>query len=194
MFKRYPLWKYLLVLFVATLGVIYSAPNLYAPDPAVQISGQSGAAVIDERTLALATEALDDAGIEYFGAESDGRSALLRLKDMEMQLAAKEALQRALGYDYVVALNLAPTTPDWLLALGASPMKLGLDLAGGVHFLLEVDTAAAMAKRLESTADEIKANLRRERIRYRSVELTDENVVVAEFGSEEERAEIGAAF
>ncbi|NIB43936.1 protein translocase subunit SecD [Pseudomaricurvus alkylphenolicus] len=185
--NRYPLWKNLLVLFIAALGMVYAAPNLYAPDPAVQISGQSGATVIDERTLSMATKALDNAGIDYFGEQADGKSALLRLFDAEQQLAAKQALQQALGYNYVVALNLAPTTPEWLRNFGAEPMKLGLDLAGGVHFLLEVDTKSAVAKRLESNAQEIKSKLRKAKIRYLSVNLGDDNVVTAVFKTAELR-------
>ncbi len=189
MLNRYPLWKNLLVLFVAALGMIYAAPNLYAPDPAVQISGQSGATVIDERVLGAVTRSLDEAGIEYFGAESDGNNALLRLTSAEHQLAAKEAIQKSLGDDFVVALNLAPTTPQWLRSLGAEPMKLGLDLAGGVHFLLEVDTVSAVAKRLESDVVEIKAALRKAKIRYQSVIQDDNNVVTLTFRSAEERDE-----
>jgi len=185
--NRYPLWKNLLVLLIATLGVIYSAPNLYAPDPAVQISGQSGATVIDERTLAMATKALDEAGIEYFGEESDGKNALLRLADAEKQLAAKQAIQQQLGYNYVVALNLAPTTPEWLRSFGAEPMKLGLDLAGGVHFLLEVDTKTAVAKRLQSTVTEMKSQLRKVKVRYQSVTLSEDNVITASFKTAELR-------
>ena len=113
MLNRYPLWKYLLVLFVVALGFFYAATNLYAPDPALQISGESSAQVIDARTLSRATEALDAAGIEYFGAEvgGDGRSALVRLGSREDPLPAQRRLQRALGDGYVVALNLAQTTP-----------------------------------------------------------------------------------
>ena len=185
--NRYPLWKNLLVLLIATLGVIYSAPNLYAPDPAVQISGQSGATVIDERALAMATRALDEAGIEYFGEEFNGKNALLRLADAEKQLAAKQAIQQQLGYNYVVALNLAPTTPEWLRSLGAAPMKLGLDLAGGVHFLLEVDTKTAVAKRLQSTATEMKYQLRKAKVRYQSVSLSEDNVITASFKTAELR-------
>ena len=185
--NRYPLWKNLLILLVAALGVIYSAPNLYAPDPAVQVSGQSGATVIDERALAMATKALDEAGIEYFGGESNGKSALLRLTDAENQLAAKQVIQQKLGYNYVVALNLAPTTPDWLRSFGAEPMKLGLDLAGGVHFLLEVDTQTAVAKRLESTVNEMKSQLRKAKVRYQSVTLSEENVITASFKTAELR-------
>ncbi len=185
--NRYPLWKNLLVLLIAALGVIYSAPNLYAPDPAVQISGQSGATVIDERALAMATEALKDAGIEYFGEESNGKNALLRLTDAEDQLAAKQVISQKLGYNYVVALNLAPTTPEWLRSFGAEPMKLGLDLAGGVHFLLEVDTQTAVAKRLESTVSEMKSQLRKAKVRYQSITLSEENVITASFKTAELR-------
>lgn len=185
--NRYPLWKNLLVLLIATLGVIYSAPNLYAPDPAVQVSGQSGATVIDERTVAMVTKALDEAGIEYFGEESNGKNALLRLTDAEQQLAAKQAIQKKLGYNYVVALNLAPTTPEWLRSFGAEPMKLGLDLAGGVHFLLEVDTQTAVAKRLQSTVTEMKSQLRKAKVRYQSVSLNEENVITASFKTAELR-------
>ncbi len=185
--NRYPLWKNLLVLLIAALGVIYSAPNLYAPDPAVQISGQSGATVIDERALAMATNALKEAGIEYFGEESNGKSALLRLADAEQQLAAKKVIQRKLGYNYVVALNLAPTTPEWLQSFGAEPMKLGLDLAGGVHFLLEVDTQTAVAKRLDSTVTEMKSQLRKAKVRYQSVNLSEDNIITASFKTAELR-------
>jgi len=185
--NRYPLWKNLLVLLIATLGVIYSAPNLYAPDPAVQISGQSGATVIDERALAMATRALDEAGIEYFGEEFNGKNALLRLADAEKQLAAKQVIQQQLGYNYVVALNLAPTTPEWLRSFGAAPMKLGLDLAGGVHFLLEVDTKTAVAKRLQSTTTEMKSQLRKAKVRYQSVTLSEDNVITASFKTAELR-------
>ena len=185
--NRYPLWKNLLVLIIAALGVIYSAPNLYAPDPAVQISGQSGATVIDERALAMATKALSEEGIEFFGEESNGKSALIRLKDAEQQLAAKQAIQKKMGYNYVVALNLAPTTPEWLQNFGAEPMKLGLDLAGGVHFLLEVDTQTAIAKRLESSVSEMKSQLRKAKVRYQSVNLGEDNIITASFKTEELR-------
>lgn len=185
--NRFPIWKNLLIVFIATLGVIYSAPNLYAPDPAVQISGQSSATVMDARTLDIATKALSDAGIEYFGAEINEKSLLIRLNDTEQQLMAKEAIQRRLDYNYVVALNLASTTPDWLSSLGAAPMKLGLDLAGGVHFLLEVDTKAAIAKRMESTEREAKSVLRKAKVRYRAVDLDENNVITAVFNTEELR-------
>ncbi len=190
--NRYPLWKNLLVLFIAALGVVYSAANLYAPDPAIQVSGQSSATVIDERTLSMVTKVLDDAGIGYFGEESNGKSGLLRLTDVDDQLAAKQLIQTELGYNYVVALNLAPTTPEWLRSLGGEPMKLGLDLAGGVHFLLEVDTKSAVAKRLEITVDDMKAALRKAKLRYLAVNLDDKNSVTAIFNSAETRDDASA--
>ena len=167
MLNKYPLWKYLLVLFVILLGVFYAAPNLYAPDPALQIAGQSSAQIIDDRIVGTALEALDEAGIEHFGetVEAQGRSALVRLRDSEQQLQAQARVSRALGDGFIVALNLAPTTPDWLSDYGAQPMKLGLDLSGGVHFKLEVDVDAAAERRMENYFNGIKRALREERIR-----------------------------
>lgn len=165
--NKYPLWKYLLILFVLMLGTFYAAPNLFAPDPAIQISGESSATVLEQRTLDIATGALKAANIEYFDEElgEKGSSALIRLRDREQQLTAQKVIQRALGDGFVVALNLAPTTPEWMASLGAQPMKLGLDLSGGVHFLLEVDTASAVAKRLEFMETGIKRKLREEQVR-----------------------------
>jgi preprotein translocase subunit SecD len=136
MLNKYPLWKYLLVLSALLLGLFYAAPNLYAPDPALQIAGQSSSQQIDDKTLRRALNALDEAGIAYFGQTIDvnGRQALLRLEDADQQLVAQARVSRALGDGFIVALNLAPTTPDWLSDYGGQPMKLGLDLSGGVHF------------------------------------------------------------
>lgn len=187
--NRYPFWKYLLIVFVIVLGVVYALPNLYVPDPAVQISGQSSGTVIDERVLEQVEKALKEADIEYFGQEASGDNGLVRLKDREQQLPAKRVIQRALGSDYVVALNLAATTPSWLASLGAMPMKLGLDLSGGVHFLLEVNTDEAVAKRMETNLREVRAAMREARLRYKFVKLEDGKTLVSAFGSEEERAQ-----
>ncbi len=167
MLNKYPLWKYVLVLMILATGLLYASPNLYAPDPALQITGESSAQIIDERTLARATGALTDAGIEHFGELIDpsGRNALVRLQDVEQQLVAQARVQRALGDGFIVALNLAPTTPDWLSSLGGQPMKLGLDLSGGVHFKLEVDVDAAMERRQEYYVTAIRRALREGRIR-----------------------------
>jgi preprotein translocase subunit SecD len=185
--NRYPLWKYLLIVLVLALGFIYAIPNLYSPDPAIQISGESSGMVIDSQVLEKAEAALKSAGIEYFGAQVDARAALLRFKSDEQQLLAKRAIQDALGGSYVVALNLAPTTPKWLRSMGAEPMKLGLDLRGGVHFLMEVDTASAVSKRQEVTADEIKEKLRKARIRYASVAINTQGAIVGRFRTQELR-------
>jgi preprotein translocase subunit SecD len=167
MLNKYPLWKYLLVLGVLLMGLFYSAPNLYTPDPALQIAGDSSAQIIDDRILGKALAALDEAGIEHFGEviEASGRNALLRLSDVEQQLVAQATVARALGDGFIVALNLAPTTPAWLSDFGASPMKLGLDLSGGVHFKLEVDVDAAIQRRMEYFFTATKRALREERIR-----------------------------
>ena len=175
--NKFPLWKNSLIILVVALAFIYAAPNLYPPDPAVQISGQSGAMEIDQAVLAVAERSLDEAAIEHFAAEANGENALIRLRDIEMQLRAKEVVQAELGGDYIVALNLAPTTPEWLKGLGGVPMKLGLDLSGGVHFLLEVDLDSALATRLESDLQDVKAALREERIRYRNFQIKGQQLI-----------------
>ena len=175
--NKFPLWKNVLILLVVVFGFTFAAPNLYPPDPAVQLSGQSGAMEIDQAVLDKVGKSLDEAGIDYFAGEADGSSALIRLRDAALQLRAKEVIQAEMGGDYIVALNLAPTTPDWLVGLGGKPMKLGLDLRGGVHFLLEVDLDSALATRLEADMQNIKAELREERIRYGSFALKGRQIV-----------------
>ncbi len=169
MLNRYPIWKNLLIATVVAMGFYYAAPNLYAPDPALQIGGSSGAQRVDNRVLSRAENALAEAGIDFFGEElqADGKAALIRLTDRDDQLKAQSVLQRALGDGFIVALNLAPTTPEWLMSGGAQPMKLGLDLSGGVHFKLEVDVDAATERKLEQYENGIKRRLREERIRGR---------------------------
>ena len=175
MLNKYPLWKYALILAVLAIGFIYSAPNLYPDDAAIQVSGASTALQVSQADLDRATKALADAGIAVKGASlgEKGKGALVRLAKQDDQLPAKDVVRKALGDDYVVALNLAPTTPQWLRNLGASPMKLGLDLSGGVHFLLEVDMDKAMAARLKVYEGEVKSLLRKERVRYRSLPQQD---------------------
>ncbi|MDA7849848.1 protein translocase subunit SecD [Porticoccaceae bacterium] len=177
MLNKFPLWKNMMILLVIVFGLTYAAPNFYPPDAAVQLSGQSGAMAIDEVVLEKVEGALVEGNIEYFGGEADGESALVRIKDKDLQLRAKELIQAEMGGEYIVALNLAPTTPDWLSSLGGTPMKLGLDLSGGVHFLLEVDLDSALAVRLEGDLGEIKTALRDERIRYRSLELKGNQII-----------------
>ena len=169
MLNKYPLSKYLLIAVILAISFIYALPNLYPDDPAIQISGNSSALEIGQADLDRAEKALVAAGIAVKATELAPRGGLLRLTDQEDQLPGKEIVRRALGDDYVVALNLAQTTPDWLRSLGGSPMKLGLDLSGGVHFLLEVDMEKAITARLKVYDTEAKSILRKERIRYRSM-------------------------
>lgn len=171
MLNKYPLWKYILILAVLAIGFIYSAPNLYPDDPAIQVSGASTALQVTQADLDRASKALTDAGIEVKGASlaQNGKGGLLRLVKKDDQLPAKDVVRKALGDDYVVALNLAQTTPQWLRSLGAHPMKLGLDLSGGVHFLLEVDMDKAVDARMKVYESDVKSLLRKEKVRYRSL-------------------------
>jgi len=186
MLNKFPLWKNLLILFVVVLGGIYSAPNLYPDDPAVQITHESNP--IDEFVLATATDALRAEGIDFFGETVDGRSGLIRFANLEDQLRGKSVIESAIGGGYFTALNLAPTTPGWLQALNAGKMSLGLDLQGGVHFLMEVDMDAALQRRMDNTVSTIRQLLRSERIRSRALELEEPNLIVARFDDEESRA------
>jgi len=190
MLNQYPLWKYLLIIFIVGLGFFYASPNLYAPDPAIQISGESSAMQLDEETLRIASKALELANIAMVGEEvgEKNASALIRLAQREDQLAAKRLVENALGDGFIVALNLAPTTPSWLTDWGGSPMKLGLDLSGGVHFLLEVDTAAAVTKRMGFNASNIKRKLREEKIRG-FIKYDDKGLIEGKFKSDELRDE-----
>ncbi|MBK5409887.1 protein translocase subunit SecD [Pseudomonas yamanorum] len=171
MLNKYPLWKYVLILAVLAIGFIYSAPNLYPDDPAIQITGASTALQVNQADLDRTSKALTDAGIQVKAATlaADGKGGLLRLTKQEDQLPAKDVVRKIMGDDYVVALNLAQTTPKWLRAIGAHPMKLGLDLSGGVHFLLEVDMDKALDARLKVYEGDVKSLLRKERLRYRSL-------------------------
>lgn len=179
MLNKYPLWKYALIVLVLVVGFIYSAPNLYPDDPAVQISGASSALQVNQADLDRVSKALGDANIAVKGASlGEKGSGLIRLTSQEDQLPAKDVVRKALGDDYVVALNLAQTTPQWLRNLGASPMKLGLDLSGGVHFLLEVDMDKAMSARMKVYEGEVKTLLRKERVRYRSLPQQDGGIML----------------
>jgi preprotein translocase subunit SecD len=187
--NRYPLWKNILVVVILALGVIYAVPNLYHPDPAIQITGESGGAEMTQTVQEQAMGALKLAGIDVKSTELNKGSILIRLDHREQQLAAKDAVEKVLGEDFVVALNLAPTTPAWLMSLGAKPMKLGLDLAGGVHFLLEVDTSAMLSKKVESVASDLRRELREANLPSRQWNVKqDGKTVVARFPDAENRS------
>mgnify|MGYP001384009359 CR=1 FL=1 len=166
--NRYPLWKYLILAAVLVVGVIYALPNVYGEDPALQIAAASGGPpepAERERIVAL----LDEAGIAVDEAEIVEGHFLVRLMRAQDQLRGADILREALGRDYVVALNLAPDTPDWLRSLNAKPMYLGLDLRGGVHFLMEVDLQAAVEQGLQRYFGEFRGLMRDNRIRYRDI-------------------------
>lgn len=189
MLNKYPLWKNLVILIALAVGFVYALPNLFPDDYAVQVTGARSSTDVSQGTLDKAVSALQSAGIEVKSAELGGRDALIRLLDAEAQLKARPVVQEALGSDYLVALNMAASTPDWLRSLGAGPMKLGLDLRGGVHFLLEVDMETALAQRLEAMSSQVKQDLREERIRYLGGDVEGDRNIVLKFRDEASRSE-----
>ena len=175
MLNKYPLWKSLMVLFIVAIGALYALPNLYGEDPAVQISGLRGVEATTE-TLASVKTTLSNKNIAYDDIVLDKKQVLIRFKDTEQQLKARDLLDESMGDSYSVALNLTPATPDWLAALGASPMKLGLDLSGGVSFLMEVNMNEAILKAQESLIDAFRTSLRGEKIHYRGVKKVGDKI------------------
>jgi preprotein translocase subunit SecD len=179
--NRYPWWKNLLVAVVIGIGFIYAAPNLFGEEPAVQISGASAGIAVDENTESSVKQALATAQIEYKSSLLENRSLLIRFTSTDMQLKAKDVIQQTLGTDYLVALNLAPAAPPWLGHFGAMPMKLGLDLRGGVHFLLQVDVDSVLKQRVEGDARSISQLLRDEHIRYSGLARDANNGISIQF-------------
>ncbi len=179
--NRYPSWKYIFIFIVIAVGIIYALPNLYGSAPALQISASSSTAEVSELTELQVNIALDDANIESVSMElGDGRLTI-RFADEETQLRAKDVLQEALGRSHVIALNLAPNTPDWLRNLGAEPMFLGLDLRGGVHFLMEVDMEAAVKTSEERYVSDIRTLLRENKVRYKTITRNDEGGLLVRY-------------
>jgi len=178
--KRYGLWKYILILIVLSFGVIYSLPNLYSPDPAVQISYISSSQSADINLRDRITKALDESSLSPL-VELNKDYALIRLNSYEDQLKVKDLLSSSLGPDVIIALNLATTTPQWLADIGAEPMKLGLDLRGGVHFLMQVDTEAAIKNRQNGTLQDLRRRLREEKIRYTNSFVDDDLSILLRF-------------
>ncbi|WP_308218812.1 protein translocase subunit SecD [Vibrio salinus] len=176
MLNRYPLWKYLMVVFIIAICALYALPNIYGEDPAVQITGARGASV-QMSTLDTVTDALKKEHIPYKSAALENGSILVRFKDTDTQITARDVINNALDKNSVVALNLAPSTPTWLQDIGASPMKLGLDLRGGVHFLMEVDMGAAMDKLVGQEQESFRSELREKRLRYRSIKTIDDHKI-----------------
>jgi preprotein translocase subunit SecD len=175
---RYPRWKFFLLLAVLLGCGLYALPNLYPDVPAIQISANDAGGQVPVPVRDRVLGALDDAGIEHGEGETVNNSWMVRLESTDAQLRARERISSMLGEEYVVALNLAPTTPDWLRAVGASPMNLGLDLRGGVHFLLQVDMATVIEQRMDAWSGQAKLTLRNEGIRYRSVDIEGQKLVI----------------
>lgn len=182
--NQYPLWKNLLILSIVVLGVIYALPNLFGEDPAVQISTLRGN--INAQTVTQIETLLSAANIPYKIESTDTR-VLVRLESPDAQLMARDLIAKDLGKNMIVALNLAPTTPQWLRWMGAGPMKLGLDLRGGVHFLLEIDIPSVEARQLESYLGDVRTRLRDDKLQYRGIDLNAKGQLVIRFDKEEQQ-------
>lgn len=167
--NRYPLWKYLLVLAAVVLGCLYTVPNFFGETPAVQVSTNRQAIVINEATQKTVADALAAANIPHNGMFTADGSLKVRFADTELQLKARDVIEQALGEGYITALNLIADSPAWMAKIGANPMFLGLDLRGGVHFMMQVDMEAALQKKLDSFSGDIRRTLRQEKIRSSGV-------------------------
>lgn len=192
MLNKYPLWKNLLVLTAVVLGVIFSLPNIYPPDFAVQVSSENNGENVTTDALDAAVASIEEAGFDYFDPmiTPDG-NILIRFKTDTEQRQAKSVIQRAMfdaPGEYVVALNAAASTPEWLKDLRAEPMKYGLDLRGGVHFLMEVDTESVVTNRIDSLETDVKRKLREQKIRYKSVDSPRRGVLHVSFRDEDVRS------
>ncbi len=185
--NRYPLWKYVIIGVALVVGLVYTLPNFFPEEPAVQVSSSKAAVKIDNALLGNVEDALKAAAIPYRGATLDVTGIKVRFADLDTQLKAKDALQAKLGDNYIVALNLISSSPPWLTAIGALPMYLGLDLRGGVHFLLQVDMKAALDKAADRYTTDIRSLLREKKVQYAGVGREGTNVVVR-FRDEAERA------
>ncbi len=176
--NRYPLWKNLTVALALLVGLIYTLPNFYGEVPAIQVSPLKATQKIDTPLMSLVEEALKSGGIATDGVSLDANTLKVRFSDTDTQLKAKDLLQTRLGDDYVVALNLVSRSPGWLTAIGALPMYLGLDLRGGVHFLLQVDMKSALLKKLDGLGSYVRTELRDKRIPYSGVSREGESLQI----------------
>ena len=184
MLNKFPLWKNIMVFLIIAIGFFYSLPNLYGEDPALQISGSHGTE-LDQKTVDSIKATLDAKNLEG-NYEFENSQLLIRFNNTDSQLTARELVTKQLGENYVVALNLAPATPAWMRAIGMHPLKLGLDLRGGVHFLMEVDMEEAMKKMRTQLTNDFRTELRNRGIRLTGVKAENDYVLV-EFKDEETR-------
>ncbi|UYZ69352.1 protein translocase subunit SecD [Moraxella bovis] len=189
---HYPAWKYILIAVVLVVAGLYALPNLYPDEPAVQITGASAGTELTSDVLVQSQALLDKAGLAHHDGGFANNSALIRLNTAEDQLKAQETLRQNLGENYVVALNLAQTTPQWLKNIGAKPMKLGLDLRGGVRFVLEVDMDKALEQRLTVATQDVRRNLRTAKIAVKSLRTTKDGMVLT-FNSDNQRNQAQSA-
>lgn len=178
---EFPRWKYFLILLVLAVSALYALPNIYQKDPSVQITASRGAQLDDALRSRIDAE-LKTAGITPKAVTKEGESLMVRLPNLQAQTRANDVLRQQLGENYTVALNLASTVPEWLAKLGGRPMVLGLDLVGGVHFAMQVDQKAAVEKRIDGFAEDIRTTLRDGRIAYRSVERRGDNSIQVSLG------------
>ena len=181
--NRYPLWKYLIVAFALALGLVYTLPNFFGESPAVQVSSAKATLKIDTKTLDRVETAIGAASLENKGIFLDANGVKIRLKDTDAQLKAKDVLEKHFNPDptdpqYVIALNLLSSSPQWLTKMHALPMYLGLDLRGGVHFLLQVDMKGALTKRLDATAADLRSLMRDKNIRHGGIARDGERIVI----------------
>jgi len=176
--NRYPTWKYILVAIVILIGLLYTIPNFYGESPAVQVSATKATIKADAELLKKVEATLQLASIKFNGIFLDANGVKVRFENTDDQLKAKDKLIANLGKDYTVALNLLSQTPNWLLGIGAKPMYLGLDLRGGVHFLLQVDMKAALDKAAESSVGDFRTTLRREKVNYFGISRDGQKVEV----------------
>ncbi len=184
--NRYPLWKYLIMLAVVIPGLLYALPNLYGEDPGIQIAG-IGSFAADQATLKQVERALSEQDIVPSRAVLDDSGIRLRFTDTETQLKAKDVVQDELKNDYTVALNLLPATPNWLSSIGGAPMYLGLDLRGGVHFLMEVDVDGAADNAEQRYVGDLRTVLREAKIRYLSIRRSTGGGIDVKFRDEAQR-------
>ena len=172
MLNRYPLWKNLMVIFLVAIGVLYALPNLYGEDPAVQISGTRGQEA-NSSVLSEVQTVLKENNLATKSIVLENGSILVRFNNTDNQLLAKDKITEKLGNNYSIALNLAPATPKWLSSIGGNPMKWGLDLRGGVRFLMEVDMNSALTKRQEQLQDSLRTELRKEKYQYSAIKSAE---------------------
>ena len=185
---RFQFWKIFLVISVLSIGAIYSLPNIFPPDPAVQITFNSSGGSFNERVVASIEDNAKDDNLNFISMESDSKSILFRTKNYEDQIRLKQFFEDSLDSNFVIALNLAPNTPEWLKSLNAFPMKLGLDLRGGVHFLLEADTDLLIEAKLESSISNLKRIFRDISLKPRSLEIENSNILVSLNKEEDEQS------